>query len=166
MYNLKFTHNIITISDKGEKMLKKIILIMTIFLIIGSTYATDVDNLQVPDGWESIGSGSYHEISDSPGAGSGRNMMIQKWYDGLKNEYYSNITDEHYYVYDNGDNTFNYTDGLNEDYGCFEVVELDGERYFVIFWNVVDADFDSVDVSTYDLLMEFNKLNNLEPVSV
>ena len=148
------------------KIWKILIGLMLMFLIIGTATAVDTGNLKMPDGWEAIDDSTYHEIGDSPGSGSGRNIIIEKWHDSLKDEYYSNVSDEGYYVYSNGDNTFNYSDSLNEDYGCFEVVELDGEKYFVIFWNVMDADFDSVDVSTYDLLMDFNKLNNLEPVEV
>lgn len=140
--------------------------IAILFMMIGMVYATDINKLKCPSGWEVIGNGSYHEIGDSPGSGSGRNMMIQKWYDGLKDEYYQNISEEHYYVYDNGDNIFNYTDGLNGDYGCFEVVKIDGVDYFVIFWNVVESELKQGSPTTYDLVLEFNKLNNLKPIAV
>ena len=137
-----------------------------VFLLMGIACATDINNLKVPDKWESIGGGSYHEIGDSHGAGSGRNMMIQKMTDSIKEDYFNNHTDENYYVFSNGDDTFNYTDGDNKDYGCFEVVNIDGTDYFVVFSTNVNYEFDKDTVSGYDLMLEFNKLNNLKPVAV
>ena len=148
------------------KIWKILTAITLLSLLVGMVVATDVNNLKVPDGWEAINDHTYHEKGSDPGAGSGRNMMIEKWYDGLKDEYYNNISEEHYRVIDNGDNTFDYSDAMNDDYGCFEVVEINGEKYFVIFFNMMESDFDSVNVSTHDLIMEFNKLNNLKPIEV
>ena len=146
--------------------MKILVGLLLMFLVIGTAVATDTGNLKMPDGWEAINDHTYHEKGNDPGSGSGRNMMIEKWHDSLKDEYYSNISAEHYYVYSNGDNTFNYSDAVNEDYGCFEVVEINGVKYFVIFWDVMEAEFDSVNVSTHDLILEFNKLNNLKPIEV
>ena len=127
--------------------------------------ATDINNMKVPEGWEAIGSGSYHEIGDSPGQGSGQNMMIEKWYDGLKDEYYQNITEDQYTVTDTGNNTYMYIDDLNQNAGSFEVVEIDGEKYFVNFWTVDNMDVEEIsDTSLF--MQEFNNLNNLEPVEV
>ena len=94
----------------------KIITALTIlFLFIGMVSATDINNLKVPDGWKALGGGSYHEEGDSPGQGSGQNMMIQKWDDSFKEEYYQNITEEQYTVTDTGNNTYMYIDDFNED---------------------------------------------------
>ena len=145
-------------------MIKKSILILTLLLlIIGAAYATDVNNLKVPDKWESLGNGKYHEVGDSPGQGSGQNMMIEKWFDGIKEDYYQNNTAESYSVMSNGGNTFLYIDGLNGDSGCFEVVEIDGEKYFVNFYRVAGHSYDG---DLIDVMLEFNKLNNLKPVEV
>ena len=148
------------------KILKILIGISILFLLIGSVTATDINNLKVPDGWESIGHGNYHEIGESKGQGSGRNMILQKWYDGLKEEYYNNITEESYYVNNNGDNTYNYTDNMNGDYGCFEVVEIDGEKYFINFWSLINSELKKGAPTNYEVMMEFNKLNNLKPIEV
>lgn len=144
---------------------KIILATLILFLTIGIVAATDINNLKCPDGWESIGGGNYHEIGDSAGAGSGQNMMIQKWSDDFKDEYYQNITDEQYTVKDAGNNTFMYIDALNEDAGSFEVVEIDGEKYFVNFWTVDYTDVDKL-ADTGLFMSEFNKLNNLEPIAV
>ena len=147
------------------KIWKIIIGISILFLLIGMVSATDINNLKVPDGWKAIGGGSYHEEGDSPGQGSGQNMMIEKWYDGLKDEYYQNITEEQYTVTDTGNNTYMYIDDLNQNAGSFEVVEIDGEKYFVNFWTVDNMDVEEI-ADTSLFMQEFNKLNNFEPVEV
>lgn len=144
----------------------KILTTFTIFfLLIGMASATDIDNLKMPDGWKSVGGGSYHEEGDSPGQGSGQNMMIEKWYDDLKDEYYQNITEEQYTVTDAGNNTYMYIDDLNAMAGCFEVVEIDGEKYFVNFWTVDNMDVEEIADTSY-FMLKFNELNNFEPVEV
>ena len=144
---------------------KIIIGVLLIFLVIGIAAATDVDNLKVPEGWESIGDGSYHEIGDSPGEGSGRNMMIMEYTDSNCNEFFENGTDD-YYIFKNDDGSYNFTDWtVNRDEGCFEVVEIDGNQYFLFFSSNIDNDYSS-ELSIFDVVLEFNKLNNLTPIEV
>ncbi len=132
---------------------------------MGTVCATDINNLKVPDGWKAIGGGSYHQEGISPGSGNGQNMMIQKYHDSLKDEYYQNISSEQYFVIDKGNDTYMFTDGYNEDSGSFEVVEIDGQKYFVLFTTVDDLNVEEV-AKTYMFMMEFNQLNNLEPIAV
>ena len=147
------------------KIWKIIIGLSVLLLLIGMVSATDINNLKVPDGWKSLGDGSYHEEGDSPGQGSGQNMMIQKWSDSFKDEYYQNNSDEKYSVQDTGNNTFMYIDDMNQNAGSFEVVEIDGQKYFVNFWTVNNMDVEKI-ADTSLFMQEFNKLNNLEPVEV
>ena len=144
---------------------KIIIATLILFITIGIVAATDINNLNMPDGWESLNDGTYHEIGDSAGGGSGQNMIIQKWADSLKDEYYQNITDEEYTVMDTGNNTFMYIDDLNENAGSFEVVEIDGEKYFVNFWTVDYTDTEEITDTSF-FLVKFNELNDLEPIAV
>ena len=144
---------------------KILILLVVMFLAIGFVAATDINNLKVPDGWKALGGGNYHEEGDSVGQGSGQNMMIEKWSDSLKDEYYQNNSDEQYVVSNAGNNTYMYIDDLNQNAGSFEVVEIDGEKYFVNFWTVDNMDTEKIADTSY-FMLEFNKLNNLEPVEV
>ena len=91
--------------------------------------------------------------------------MIQKWDDSFKEEYYQNITEEQYTVTDTGNNTYMYIDDFNQNAGSFEVVEIDGEKYFVNFWTVDNMDVEEI-ADTSLFMLEFNELNNLEPVEV
>ena len=147
------------------KIGKILIGLSILFLLIGMVSATDINNLKCPDGWKAIGDGNYHEEGESAGQGSGQNMMIQKWYDGLKDEYFQNNSEEQYTVMEDVNNTFMYIDAFNEDAGCFEVVEIDGEKYFVNFWTVDYTDSEKI-ADTSFFMVQFNELNNLEPVEV
>lgn len=148
------------------KIWKIITIITTLFLLTGIAYATDINNLQTPQGWEALGGGSYHETGDSPGQGSGRNMMIQESHDSIEEEYTTNLTEDNYYAFKNSDNTWNYTDGSNQCSGCFEVVKIDDKDYFIVFTTQDNVEFTSDTLTTYDLMMEFNKLNNLDPIEI
>lgn len=147
------------------KILKILTSATIILLLIGVASATDVNNLKCPDNWEATGGGSYHEIGDSPGQGSGQNMIIEKWSDSLKDEFYQNNTDEQYTVIEDGNHTFMYIDDLNQMAGCFEVVEIDNEKYFVDFWTVEYRNSEEIADASY-FMVQFNELNNLEPVEV
>ena len=142
-----------------------IIAITLLILTIGIVAATDVNNLKVPDGWESTGSGNYHEIGDSPGQGSGRNMMVMEYNDANCGDFFENGTDD-YYIYKNSDSSYNFTDWVvGGQEGCFEVVDVDGKQYLLFFSSNIDNDY-SGKMSIYDTMLEFNKLNNLKPVEV
>ncbi len=148
-----------------KKMTKIITGITLLLLIIGVATATDINNLKVPDDWKAIGGGSYHEEGISPGQGTGRNMMIMEYSDDNCRDFFDNGTDD-YYIFKNIDNTYNFTDWtVNNDEGCFEVVEIDGKQYFIIFSVNLENEYDK-HVPIYDTMLEFNKLNNLKPVEV
>lgn len=136
-----------------------------LLLIIGIATAADVSKLKMPDGWESVSDDTYHQVDESTGGGNGHNMMIEKWYDGLKDEYYQNLTEEQYTVIEDVNNTFMYIDALNENAGSFEVVEIDGEKYFVNFWTVDYTDSEKIADTSY-FMVKFNELNDLEPIAV
>lgn len=147
-----------------KKIIKIVTAITILFLVMGIVTATDIDNLKCPNGWEAIGGGSYHGIGDSQGMGNGQNMMIMEYTPANCGDFFENVTDESYYVYQNDDNTYNFTDWeYGNEEGCFEVVEIDGKQYFLIFSENIDNEYD---VSIYDVMMEFNELNNLKPIAV
>ena len=138
---------------------------LLLFLTVGMVVATDVNNLKVPDGWESENNGNYHEIGERSGVSSGRNMMIMEYNDANCGDFFENGTDE-YYIFKNADGSYNFTDWiLNRDEGCFEVVEIDGQQYFLIFSSNIDNDYTDKPF-VYDSMLEFNKLNGLKPVEV
>lgn len=147
-------------------MVKIMIGIAMLFMVVGMVYATDINKLKCPEGWESAGNGMYHEIGDSSGLSNGRNMIIMDYTPDNCDEFFENVTEESYYVFKNNDNTYNFTDYvMNKDEGCFEVVEIDGKQYFLLFSSNIDNDYKDC-LSVYDSMLEFNKLNNLKPIAV
>ena len=133
---------------------------------MGIVVATDINNLKCPDGWEHVAKGNYRELGTDPGAGSGRNLMAMEFSQANTEDYLENNTEENYLVFKNSDNTFTYKDWtLNHDEGCFEVVEIDGKQYFLVFSSNIDNDYKGKPSIT-DIMKEFNKLNNLKPVEV
>ena len=149
------------------KNLTKILIgIGILFLLIGVVTATDINKLKTPEGWEPTSNGMYHEIGESSGAGSGRNLMIMNYTPDTCGEFFENVTSENYFVFKNPDNTYNYSDVVvNRDEGYFEVVEIDGNQYFLLFSSNIDNDYTSK-LSLYDAMLEFNKLNGLKPIAV
>ena len=151
--------------EKNMKTITKILIgISILFLLMGLGAAADVNNLKCPDGWESIGGGSYHEKGLSQGEGNGHNLMIMEYDATDSADFFENSTEDSYYVFKNSDNTYNYTDWiLNNDEGCFEVVKIDGKEYLLIFSSNIDNDYDK---NIYDIMLDFNKLNNLKPIAI
>ena len=149
--------------------MKRIIIGITIlFLLMGIVVATDINDLKCPDGWENVNhKGNYRELGDTPnGPGSGRNLMTMEFTSANCDEFLTNDTSENYFVYKNSDNTFTFNDKMmNHDEGCFEVVEIDGKQYFLIFSSNTDKSYNGKP-SISDIMMEFNKLNNLSPIEV
>ena len=146
-------------------MIKKItITLFLLFLLVGIASATDYKELKVPDGWESMHNGNYHELGDSPGQGSGRNIMIMEYNNANCADFLENNSEDNYFIYKNSDGSYNYTDEvINYDIGCFEVVKIDGKEYFVLFSSNIGKSYDG---TINDIMLEFNKLNNLKPIEV
>ena len=178
MYKTKLKHIIISKPKTGFMIIKKIMRLkdmktkiiigtLLLFLIIGIASAADVNNLKCPDGWEHVTKGNYRELGDTPnGPGSGRNMMAMEFTQANCGDYLENDTSENYFIFKNSDNTYNYTDWtLNSDEGCFEVVDIDGKQYFLVFSSNIENDY-SGKLNIYETMLEFNKLNKLTPVQI
>ena len=63
----------------------------------------------------------------------------------------------------NSDNTFNFTDYDHAQHGVGEVVEIDGDRFIVIFWAKDTSNVNNTDLISK--LNEFNKENNVVPIA-
>ena len=142
---------------------KILLILLALFLAIGFVYATDINNLNVPDGWKSTGKGSYYEEGASND--SGQIVMVQKLENDFQEIFLNNHTDEGYTVMTNDSLIYRYIDDFNKNGGTFEVVEIDGEKYLIIL-NTRDYKNDKELAKTYDSLMEFNKINNFKPINV
>jgi len=137
--------------------MKKICLILILFLFtVGTVAAVNPDDFKIPNGYEKVGEGTggFYEFKN------GSNYLdIYDW-DGLYNIYFGNYDAHTCDYYDN--NIYVYTDA--GFCGYEELVEHDGKTYLIIsFLKTRNTD---VPLELYDTLLEFNKLNNVEPQSV
>ena len=133
------------------------VLLLLIFAI-GIVSAATVSDIKVADGFKDLGDGSYTNDADKINI----DIMDEK---DVKNQsaYFENDSDVKYTLTQGKiNNTYNFTDGVNELTGVNELVKINDKEC------VVEVTFDTVENipldKIYDALEEFNKLNNLEPI--
>lgn len=140
-------------------MKKIIITLLLLLLTIGIVTAADIGNLKVPDGFESDGNGMYNQKNPLTNGGTGFNIFIYKYTDSDFKEWTTNSDD---YTVNKTADIYWYTDIGDE--GVIEVFELDGDKYIGVFSATSNTNFNTD--QAYEYMMEFNKLNNVKPVSV
>lgn len=142
--------------------MKKIIIIgLLLVLTIGVVTAADIDHMKMPDDFESTGGGQYRQVNTYNNGGTGFNVIIVECTDTNFHDWTTNDTDLDYGVIKTG-NLYWYT--YMDTKGVFEIVNIDDEKYIVDFSATSLAE-GGVD-QAYDYMMEFNDLNNLEPIAV
>lgn len=138
--------------------MKKILLfVLVLVCTVGIVAAADIGNLKVSDGFDNLGNGSYSNSADK--------IEIDV-FDKDVDDFFKNSTDVNYTVVPGATpNTFNFTDGVNNETGVVELIELDGKKMAVSFWT--DYNGSSIDLKKYDdALNNFNKLNNVTPLEI
>ncbi|AMD17425.1 hypothetical protein TL18_04960 [Methanobrevibacter sp. YE315] len=136
--------------------IKEIIITITLlFLVMGATYSANVDFLKAPSGFEDFIAGmsektennnmylTVDEMEFNKDAFQNGNGLIVEKLDG---------------------NIYKYVDTKGDFCGVQEKVKIDGVEYLVY----IEEDFTTNgDFNSYlNILKEFNKLNNLEPLAV
>lgn len=145
--------------NTGDDMLKKILILFLVTITLTSVVsAADFSDFKAPVNFDDIGDGVFVLYDSSSNADE--ILSIVKYNEHDWNDYITNDTDNQYIV--NGENnTYNYTDGIVNEVGSFELIEVDGDK-FIIDFAKVDAsnDFNQ----TFSNLINFNELNNVTPV--
>ena len=157
--------------------MKKIIFALVISLfLIGCVCATELTDFKIDD---SLYSSNYTEsdmivyFDDTNSSG----LCIFKYYENeteetndgagdnvVKDEGNDYLAaDEDFKLDKNSDNTANFTDYDENNMGVVEVVEVDNEKFVIVFWasNGDNADYADLLVQ----LNDFNKENDLAPVA-
>ena len=139
-------------------MLKKSILIITIFLLIGTVCAANNNELfTAPSGLQAVG---HDDFVDK----QGHNIMIKEYDDNSKKTWFENSTETQYLVEPYQDNPNIYLGATDEDSYILEVVEKDGKQYIIGSWTPNDSKNDIKII--WENLQEFNKLNKLTPMEI
>ena len=132
---------------------KILIGILLLFTIIGTATAFDVDSLKPITDYNTFVDGCSTDQTYSA-----RNFYVEKLY--TPEVYFENTDD--YKVNPMGNNTFYFEDVVFELYGYQEAVDIDGETYYVSVYQHSKLS-PSEEKELLDDLLEFNKVNNLEP---
>ena len=137
-----------------KNIFKILISVSILFLIVGSVYAADLSDVQLPTDFKSK-SDVY--------AVNGEFVLTSMEFDKYR-DYDALFTETPHYQIKSENNIHNFTDGEWDSVGVFEIVEIDGKPVVIdIYYNKND---DAKIKECYDYLLEFNKLNNLEPIQV
>ena len=137
---------------------KIILATIILFLTIGIVFATNIDDLKVPDGYNNLkdGCSAYTTNGD-------RMIYVEKVSGDYKTDWFTNNSD--YTVIPMEDNIYSYEDTSLEIYGFEEIITIDGDDYMVSV-NQNSKLSPSEQTQYLKDLHEFNELNNLEPVEI
>lgn len=147
-------------------MFKKLIFLMILGLItIGVVCAEDTTKLglNVPEGFEDVGEGVFvsYDLFKRPD----QILSIVSYTEKDKEDYLKNDSEIKYTVFPYGNGVYNFVDKSMNEKGSFEIIEIDGEKFFVNFAKEgIDNENDFND--TYKFLMEFNKLNKNKNMTI
>ena len=144
----------------GEIIMKKITKILIgislILLLIGTVSAFDRDSLKPIDDCNAFKEGSsVYKTYDA------REFYVEKLY--TPDVYFENTAD--YKVEPKENNTFYFEDVAFDLYGYQEAVELDGETYYISVYQHSKLS-PSEEKELFEDLLEFNKINKLEPIEM
>ena len=140
-------------------MFKKIVVFLFLSLImISAVSAIESTDFQVPANFKDVGDGVYvlYDSSKEPL----QILSVVEHTEHDADDYITNDTENKYTVFDVGNNTYNFIDESIGEKGTFELIEVDGVKFIIDFAKRgID---DKNDFSeTFNNLMEFNKLNNV-----
>lgn len=132
-----------------------IVLILLIFTM-SFVSSTNVPDFKCPNTFEKTEDGSY--INDM-----GQGIVVYEYDDSSISLFLSNHGQYVVEYYEN--NYYVFVDNENNMSGLLEVVDYNGDKYIVISTILLD-NFESESGYVQGNLEEFNKLNNVEPLTV
>ena len=140
------------------KLTKISLAILILICAVGMVSAVELSDIKVADGFENLGAGNYANDANNINI----DIINEKDVKPLKSIFENDTGVKYTTVPGKLNNTFNYTDGVNEQAGIDELVKINDKEYVIEFYAYND---DNVSIDKiYDALEEFNKLNNLTPI--
>lgn len=140
-------------------MFKKVfIFLMLTVVMMGVVCAVENTDFIVQNDFVDVGDGVYviYDSSKEPV----KVLSIVSHRDDDAEDYLTNDSTNNYTVFEGENNTYNFIDGSMGEKGSFELIDVDGVKFIIDFAKKgID---DTSDFSeTFQDLMEFNKLNNV-----
>jgi hypothetical protein len=137
-----------------KKTTKILIATAAIFLMIGVVSAADqIDVFKAPSGFADSGNDTFTDTQN-------HNIQIFNYTDELYNKMFE--SDPTFSISKFKDNHF-FTKNSEKHYGILEIVEKDGNKYIIDSWAAKNPN----EAHTLEKnLEEFNKVNDLKPITV
>lgn len=135
-----------------------------LFLVLGSAAAFEINELKTIDGYNSFDNNGFSNYTTN----TDRYFCVEKiaeFDDDFKDEWFTSHADLKYTVNPAGNNIYSVADETFDFYGYQEVVEIDGD-YYMVSINQNSKLSPSEETGFLSDLNEFNKLNNLKPVTI
>ena len=131
-------------------------------VMIGVVFAADLGSFKAPNNFKDLGDGVY-VLYKADNKNTDEVLSVVEYNEHDWKDYTSNDTNNSYTVFKGENNTFNYTDGSQNEKGSFELIEVNGAKFIIDF---TKSGIDNANdfTATYKNLMEFNKLNNVSAV--
>ena len=127
-------------------------------MMVGVVSAVDITSFTAPDNFEDVGDGVYvvYDSFKNPV----QVLAVINYTEHDADDYVTNDSNNDYTVFEGENNTYHFVDGSMDEKGSFELVEVDGVKFIIDFAKMgIDNKNDFNE--TFNNLMEFNKLNNL-----
>lgn len=143
-------------------MFKKIAVFLVLCLMmVGVVAAADITSFTALDDFEDVGDG-IHVLYDSL-KNPDKILSVVNYTEHDAEDYLTNDSENNYTVFEGENNTYNFIDGSVDEQGTFELIEVDGVKFIVDFAKSgIDGKNDFNE--TFQNLMEFNKLNKVNPI--
>ncbi|WP_305557693.1 hypothetical protein [Methanobrevibacter sp. V74] len=146
---------------KNEILIAVLILIFTIGIVSGEDI--NINSIKAPDSYKTIDDDTLespltnlHIDIDDFELESDDNDTDDKWY---KNNTNCNYTVVNGTIH----NTFNFTDEINQRYGCVELIKINGIPTTITVWGV-EGTPDKIISNASECLEKVNELNSFEPI--
>lgn len=140
------------------KLIKISLAILILICAVGMVAAVELSDIKAAEGFEDLVEWYYKNDANHINI----DIIDEKKVKPLKSIFENDSGVKYTVVPGKLNNTFNYTDGVNEEAGVDELVKINGKEYVIEFFAYND---DNVSIDKiYDAVEEFNKLNNLTPI--
>ena len=143
-------------------MFKKVFLgLILCLMLVCAVSAIDTTSFTVPDDFEDVGDGVYVLYDTFKQPEQVLSVVSNTEHDA--EDYTTNDTENGYTVYAYENNTFNFVDESLDEKSSFELIEIDGEMFIIVFAKYGIGDENDFN-ETFDNLMKFNELNGVDPI--
>ena len=166
-----------TIQYYGVKNMnfKMIALLLFVSLLLMGTVCAqrNVSDFQVDGSYSQAYSGPYNALFLNKGHDTGVTIYRYSAGDIDDNDAYDDLihddgfeyltADDDMQITKNSDNTVIFKDFDHANHGVSEVIEVNGERFIVVFWTKNTSNVNDADLSSQ--LNQFNQDNNVSPIA-